>query len=298
MGYAVVHMMKIKAGSMGGIQSHNRREHTPKTNTDIDASRTKENYDIVSCENYRAEFKRKVSNLVDSKRAVRKDAVAVCNFIVTSDQLTMERMGAGVQHDFFTDTVKWFAERYGKDRILNATVHMDETTPHLHIGIVPITADGRLSAKSIFTKAEMTAIQTDFAKEIGAKYGLERGIEGSERSHLSETRYKLEKATQELLAARESLSEVQGQINMLTERKRALESDVNVLEGVRAALQEQIDKLKDTAAATLVRVQERLDRTLRSVPERTRNEFMAAWSATKGITVEQAIKPKRKEQER
>ena len=82
---------------------------------------------------------------------------------------------------------------------------------------------------------------------------------------------------------------MQGQINTLTERKRALESDINALEGVRAALQERIDKLKDTAAATLVRVQERLDRTLRSVPERTRNEFTAAWSATKGITVEQAI---------
>ena len=175
MGYAVVHMMKIKAGAVGGIQSHNRREHTPKTNTDIDASRTKENYDLVSCDNYRAAIKEKLQEHLTTGKAVRKDAVVVCNFIVTSDQQTMENMGKERQRAFFEDAVKWFGNRYGAHTVLNATVHMDETTPHLHIGVVPLTADGRLSAKSIFTKAEMTAIQTDFAKEIGA-YGLERGV--------------------------------------------------------------------------------------------------------------------------
>ncbi|WP_434780990.1 plasmid recombination protein [Bacillus subtilis] len=27
---------------------------------------------------------------------------------------------------------------------------MDEATPHMHVGIVPITEDGRLSAKDFF----------------------------------------------------------------------------------------------------------------------------------------------------
>lgn len=44
-GYAVVHMMKIKSGAVGGIQSHNNREHEPKTNPDVDMSRSEDNYD-------------------------------------------------------------------------------------------------------------------------------------------------------------------------------------------------------------------------------------------------------------
>lgn len=333
MGYAVVHMMKIKAGSMGGIQSHNNREHPPKSNPDIDTERTKDNYAIVPCDNYYRTFQQKVSELIESKRAVRKDAVAVCNFIVTSDNQTMAALGADRQRAFFKDAVKWFSERYGADRVLNATVHMDEATPHLHIGVVPITPDGRLSAKAIFTKTEMSAIQTDFARDVGAKYGLERGVEGSERTHLSETRYKLEQARQELadlteeleiarmeidntqelaevyqqeaekaqeaaLEARESLLSVQEDINTLTEQKNALKGEISTLEGVKNALQAKIDAMKDTAAAALLRVQERLDRTLRGVSERTRGEFTAAWAATKDVTIEQAVKPKRKEQER
>ena len=67
----------------------------------------------------------------------------------------MEALGVDRQRKFFEDSVRWFSDRYGADRILNATVHMDETTPHLHVGVVPITQDGRLSAKAIFTKTEM-----------------------------------------------------------------------------------------------------------------------------------------------
>ena len=144
MGYAVVHMMKIKSGAVGGIQSHNNREHEPKTNPDVDMNRSEDNYDLIPCDNYKRSIKEKLSNLVESSRAVRKDAVVVCNFIVTSDNETMDALGADRQREFFQDSVKWFSDRYGADRVLNATVHMDETTPHLHIGVMPITQDGNL----------------------------------------------------------------------------------------------------------------------------------------------------------
>lgn len=266
MGYAVVHMMKIKQGAVGGIQSHNNREHEPKTNPDVDMSRSGENYDIVQCQNYRAEIRQKLSNLVESKKAVRKDAVVVCNFIVTSDNQTMTEMGAEKRRAFFEDAVQWFAARYGQDRILNATVHMDETTPHLHIGVVPITQDGRLSAKAIFTKAEMKAIQTEFARDVGEKYGLERGVEGSERSHLSEMRFKAEtaletanemcsvaeiaaqerdEAVQELVEARESLSEVKRDVYTLQDQKTVLEGEIEALTAKKEGMEKEMPKLAE-----------------------------------------------------
>ena len=61
-GYAVVHMMKIKSGAVGGIQSHNNREHEPKTNPDVDMSRSEDNYDLVPCEGEIVEPCRKQSS--------------------------------------------------------------------------------------------------------------------------------------------------------------------------------------------------------------------------------------------
>lgn len=266
-GYAVVHMMKIKSGAVGGIQSHNNREHEPKTNPDVDMSRSEDNYDLISCDNYKRSIKEKLSNLVESSRAVRKDAVVVCNFIVTSDNETMNALGADRQREFFRDSVKWFSDRYGADRVLNATVHMDETTPHLHIGVMPITQDGRLSAKAIFTKTEMKAIQTEFARDVGEKYGLERGVEGSERTHLSEARFKEQKALemvnehgaiaqelrvlaedckQELSEATRSLETAKQELSTVQDRKDALQGEA---ERLKALNNQTADKIREANEA-------------------------------------------------
>lgn len=266
-GYAVVHMMKIKSGAVGGIQSHNNREHEPKTNPDVDMSRSEDNYDLISCDNYKRSIKEKLSNLVESSRAVRKDAVVVCNFIVTSDNETMNALGADRQREFFQDSVKWFSDRYGADRVLNATVHMDETTPHLHIGVMPITQDGRLSAKAIFTKTEMKAIQTEFARDVGEKYGLERGVEGSERTHLSEARFKeqkaLEMANEHGAIAQELQIITEDCKRELSETTRSLETvkqELSTMQDRKDTLQGEIERLEAIDKQTKVRVHEALEK--------------------------------------
>lgn len=278
-GYAVVHMMKIKSGAVGGIQSHNNREHEPKTNPDVDMSRSEDNYDLIPCDNYKRSIKEKLSNLVESSRAVRKDAVVVCNFIVTSDNETMDALGADRQREFFRDSVKWFSDRYGADRVLNATVHMDETTPHLHIGVMPITQDGRLSAKAIFTKTEMKAIQTEFARDVGEKYGLERGVEGSERTHLSEARFKEQKALEmanehgaiaqelhvlaedckrELSEATRSLETVKQELSTMQDRKDTLQSEIERLEAIDKQTKVRVHEALEKQKPVLLDLQKRI----------------------------------------
>lgn len=278
-GYAVVHMMKIKSGAVGGIQSHNNREHEPKTNPDVDMSRSEDNYDLIPCDNYKRSIKEKLSNLVEGSRTIRKDAVVVCNFIVTSDNETMDALGADRQREFFQDSVKWFSDRYGADRVLNATVHMDETTPHLHIGVMPITQDGRLSAKAIFTKTEMKAIQTEFARDVGEKYGLERGVEGSERTHLSEARFKEKKALemaneheaiaqelhvlaedckQELSEATRSLETVKQELSTMQDRKDTLQGEIERLEAIDKQTKARVHKALEKQKSDLLDLQERI----------------------------------------
>lgn len=316
MGFAVVHMMKIKSGAVGGIQSHNNREHEPKTNPDVDMSRSKDNYDLVPCDNYRRAIKEKLSDLVESGRAVRKDAVVVCNFIVTSDSDTMEALGADRQRAFFEDAVKWFSDRYGADRVLNATVHMDENTPHLHIGVMPITQDGRLSAKAIFTKTELKAIQTEFARDVGALYGLERGVEGSERTHLSEARFKEEKALQmaneygavaqdlqreaqesrqELAEATRSLEAVKQELSTMEAQKTALRGEIEGLEAAKAKVEQTTKQMVAVMRANKPALEEMAQK--KAEMERELPALSAQISEAKSelAIVETAIKEKKAE---
>ncbi|PBG46530.1 plasmid recombination protein, partial [Clostridioides difficile] len=82
MGYAVVHMMKIKSGAVGGLQSHNNREREPKTNPDVDISRSEDNYYLIPRDNYNRSIKAKLSNLIERHRAVRQHDVVVVTFTV------------------------------------------------------------------------------------------------------------------------------------------------------------------------------------------------------------------------
>lgn len=69
-------------------------------------------------------------------------------------------------------------EEYGKENLLYATVHMDEITPHMHYGVIPITKDGRLSAKEVVgNKKALTEFQDRFNTYINKQgYDLKRGI--------------------------------------------------------------------------------------------------------------------------
>lgn len=211
MSYAIVHMQKMKSGALRGIQSHINREHEPRTNPDVDMSRSAENYSFVSCKNFSAEVNRIIKTSATEAKTVRKDAVVLCNFVVTSDEETMKAMTLEEQKQLFRDSVEWFSRRYGEQNIAFATVHMDETTPHLHIGVVPVL-DKKLCARDLFTRKELFSIQTDFVKDVGSRYGLQRGEEGSTRTHLSEMRYKAVKAQEQTLEAHKTFEKLCDQI--------------------------------------------------------------------------------------
>lgn len=243
MGFAVVHMQKIKAGGVRGIQIHNNRERSSHTNPDINIGKSDENYHLIHSDNYSRDIKASIEFFASETKTVRKDAVVYCSFVVTSDEQTMKAMSLEQQKAFFNDSVQWFARRYGGENIVNATVHMDETTPHMHLGIVPIT-DNRLTAKKLFDRKELTAIQTDFAKQVGERYGLKRGIEGSERTHLSETRFKLQQAEKKLehvLSEYERIRTVAEEIGHKGKEEvvklKALQNESDALKGQIEALQ-------------------------------------------------------------
>jgi hypothetical protein len=67
-------------------------------------------------------------------------------------------------------------------------LHQDEITPHLHVLVVPLTPDGRLSCRDVFSPARLHQLQTDYAQAM-APHGLTRGIKYSTANHEDVRRY-------------------------------------------------------------------------------------------------------------
>lgn len=125
------------------------------------------------------------NNALPEKR--RKNAVLCVEHLVTfsADALTRKDFN---EKNYFADAVEWMKERYGKG-FIGATIHYDETTPHMHAYVVPLV-DGRLSATHFFDgRKKMHAYQSDFYQKVGQKHGLVRGVERTYARHVDVKRY-------------------------------------------------------------------------------------------------------------
>ena len=111
---------------------------------------------------YERQIKDYVNENKISNRAIRKDAVLCDEWIITSDKSFFEKLSEEETREFLRP-LKIIAENYGEDNIAYASVHLDESTPHMHMGVVPFK-DGKLSSKAMFDKEELKKIQRRFAK--------------------------------------------------------------------------------------------------------------------------------------
>ena len=178
---------------MTPIELENERDerYTPD-NPNIDLSRTGRNYHTVHrSERYMDYINERIATL-PLKRKVRKDAVLMGAFVISSGGEFFNRLMPSQQRRFFEDATDYFAEKYGKENIISAVVHMDETTPHMHLNLVPIV-DRRLCAKELFTPKTLRELQSDFWEKVGKKWDLERGKPGSQAKHKSVAEYKAQK---------------------------------------------------------------------------------------------------------
>ena len=89
---------------------------------------------------------------------------------------------------YFAEALDFIKQNQKPETIISAVVHMDEKTPHMHLSFVPLTEDGRLSAKEIVgNKKKLTQWQDRFWEHMVKKYpDLERGESASEtgRDHI------------------------------------------------------------------------------------------------------------------
>jgi hypothetical protein len=177
MPFAIMRCKKLStAGSVASALQHCYREReTPNA----DAARTPGNEQLESSSSDKAMGKLRA--LLPEKR--RKDAVLAIEYVLTASPEWWKSAKPGEQSEFFSKAWSWLAEKYGPDRVIAASVHRDELTPHLSAFVVPLTVDGRLSAKEfIGDRKKMRLDQTRFHEAV-KHLGLERGIKGSRANH-------------------------------------------------------------------------------------------------------------------
>ena len=190
-------MKKYHKTDIAPVEQENERDETYRAcNPQIDCRRTSGNYHIVKRQRSYTQFINDKIEALDLPTKVRKDAVLMCSFVVGSDGKFFGELSPSEQRQFFVDCTRFFAERYGEGNIISAVVHTDETTPHLHLNLIPI-AGGRLCAKKLFDRKALTALQTDLYKEVGAKWNLQRGMEGSQAKHLDTAEFKAKKIVEQ-----------------------------------------------------------------------------------------------------
>ena len=188
------HAEKYKKGSVSSIERHNERKNENYSNEEIDPSRTHLNYSLIQRDN--ESYYRSVMKLVNARdnpsgKALRKDAVVLCEFVITSSNEFFENLPAEEQRRFFEEANQYLQDFFGKEKCIYSVVHNDEHTPHMHFGFVPLTAENKLCGKEIINRSVLFRLQSEMPKFLQEKgFKIERGEAGSKAVHKSVKQYK------------------------------------------------------------------------------------------------------------
>lgn len=208
MSYTVLHLEKAK-GNDSGMSAHIERTTHPE-NADI--SRTHLNKELISypkgIENRTSAIQYRLGN-ANLKRKIGSNQVRAIRVMLSGTHETMKQIEKNSQlNNWCNDNLTWLKETFGEENLVSAVLHMDEKTPHIHATVVPIVSgerrkakkeninsykkknqnDNRLCADDVMARNKLKHYQNTYAEKM-EKYGLRRGIEGSEAKHISTAEY-------------------------------------------------------------------------------------------------------------
>ena len=257
MGYAVLHLDKAK-GADSGMSAHIERTIHPKN---ADSTRTHLNRELIQFPDGVTNRTQAIQHRLDTaglKRKIAKNQVRAIRILLTGtheDMMQIEKNGK--LEDWCQDNIDWLRKTYGSDNVVSVVLHMDESTPHLHATVVPIVQTERqrkkkeqevkrtyrkkapaprLCADDVMSRANLKRYQNTYAEAM-QKYGLQRGIEGSEAQHISTHEY-----YRSLMAQGKDIQE---DVEALLKQKEQAEQELSKIKS-----EKKTEELKNTAAKT------------------------------------------------
>ena len=241
--YAIMRFAKYKGPEISNIEAHNERtKEKYASNPDIDCSRSKYNFHLIEpAGRYRAEAE---SQIQAAGCRTRTDSVRVVEAMFTATPEFFKGKKLPEVRRYFEESLRFFEQHQSRKTIIAAVVHMDEKTPHMHLSFVPLTADGRLSAKEIVgNKKKLTWWQDRFWEHMVQKYpDVERGESASQtgRDHIPP---RIFKEMTRLNKQRQKLDELLTGIGPLNSKKRAAGIS-KLLDGYIPAVEKMHTQLK------------------------------------------------------
>lgn len=250
--FCIMRTEKRKRTDITGIQKENTRTATEYNNK---VSPGMDIFNVVLKESNN--WLQDINNEIKAAGAkTRSNSVLALDTIYTASPDFFQGKTNQQNDDFFKDCLQFHQEHFG--HIISAVIHYDETTPHLHVVSVPLTKDGRLSARDVIgNKSKMSKTQDSFFEQVGRGYGLERGIhmDGQEKKqHISAQEHELREIKQEIAREKEHLeaiehSEESARIRAQKCRQTAaeLQKQVEVLQEERSKQHKSLLQLTEAA---------------------------------------------------
>ncbi len=211
MGYISIQINKAKGSADTGASDHIERKTTPKN---TDPTRTHLNRELVQFPDGVADRTEAISHRIRTagiRRKITSDQVRAIRIVLSGTHEDMVKVqDEGRLSEWCDDNLQWLHRTFGRENTVSAVLHMDEHTPHIHATVVPIVtgerrkarkkqAEGkrtyrkkanavRLCADDLLTRERLVAYHDSYAEAM-AKYGLHRGIRGSEARHTTTAQY-------------------------------------------------------------------------------------------------------------
>lgn len=236
---------------MQSISRHNERQNKQYGNKDIDTSRSDLNYHLKQPQenSYEREFYRlKEKNKLKGNLRLtgKKQSNVACEFLITSDKAFFDKIGQEETKRYFKTAYDFACKKCGEKNIISAVVHMDETTPHMHLTYIPVV-QGKKKGQDIekvncseFWKGfnSYGELQDNFhayVKEHG--FDLDRGETREEqREHLSVNEFKAE-------TLKKQVDELEHETNTLQSDLKALKKHYENVKDIKVAYH-QIDEIE------------------------------------------------------
>ena len=273
--HAILRFAKYKGPTISRIEAHNERtKEFYASNPDIKTELSKFNFHLV---HPKGKYWEEANRLIREKGCkARKDSVRMVETLITASPEFFAGKKSGEVRAFFEYALEFLKTKQAAETIVSAVVHVDEKTPHMHLCFVPITADGRLSAKDIVgNRKKLTQWQDEYWEHMVKKYpDFERGESASltGRTHipprifkqairLNKQREQLEKLISELNAfnAAKKMPEIKVLMAKMLPTAEKLHTYMHRAKATEKELEAEIAVLEKEVAAGKVSVLEQLE---------------------------------------
>ena len=211
MGYISIQINKAKGSADTGASDHIERKTIPKN---ADPTRTHLNRELVEFPDGVSDRTEAISHRIRTagiKRKITPDQVRAIRIVLSGTHEDMMKIqDEGRLDEWCDDNLQWLHRTFGKENTVSAVLHMDEHTPHIHATVVPIVTGERRKAKKkqtegkrsyrkkanivrlcaddVLTREKLVAYHDSYAR-VMEKYGLQRGVRGSEARHTTTAQY-------------------------------------------------------------------------------------------------------------